>query len=207
MKKIVHLLLLQGWKSSQRWCPPVPGQAKLLLDRAIPHAACPSSSSCITTTLSYFSLNKRESQRECLWKAISTCSAPWLSIDSAMCRRKESRLSPSSCRTLQCDQNSDTPQCNRTWIEWGSDPAKLLSIWRPQPKQNGAEICIWSIATLVGTRYTVFDWQRSNLTKNQDHMQRVAVGLGRRRERGAETVLSEENSLSFREKKKTRAQV
>ena len=117
--------------------------------RHYPHAACPSSSSCITTTLSYFSLNKRESQRECLWKAISTCSAPWLSIDSAMCRRKESRLSPSSCRTLQCDQNSDTQQCNRTWIEWGSDPAKLLSIWRPQPKQNGAEICIWSIALKI----------------------------------------------------------
>ena len=115
--------------------------------RAIPHAACPSSSSCITTTLSYFSLNKRESQRECQWKAISTCSAPWLSIDSAMCRRKESRLCPSSCRTLQCDQNSDTQQCNRTWIEWGSEPAKLLSIWRPQPKQNGAKICFWSIET------------------------------------------------------------
>ena len=32
-------------------------------------------------------------------------------------------------------------------------------------------------------------------------MQRVAVGLGRRRERGAKTVLSEENSVSFREKK------
>ena len=116
--------------------------SELLLDRAIPHAACPSSSSCITTTLSYFSLNKRESQRECLWKPTSSCSAPWLSIDSAMCRRKESRLSPSSCRTLQCDQNSDTRQCNRTWIEWGSDPAKPLSIWRLQPKQNGAEICI-----------------------------------------------------------------
>ena len=52
-----------------------------------------------------------------LCKPTSSCSAPWLSIDSAMCRRKESRLSPSSCRTLQCDQNSDTRQCNRTWIE------------------------------------------------------------------------------------------
>ena len=38
-------------------------------------------------------------------------------IDSAMRRRKESRLSPSSCRTLQCDQNSDKQQCNSNWIE------------------------------------------------------------------------------------------
>ena len=113
-----------GWKSCQRWCSPVAGQAKLLLDRAILHSACPSSSSCNTTTLSYFSLNKRESQRECLWKPTSSCSAPWLSIDSAIRRRKESPLSPSSCRTLQCDQNSDTEQCNRTWIEWGSWAAK-----------------------------------------------------------------------------------
>ena len=50
-------------------------------------------------------------------KPTPSCSAPWLSIDSAMCRRKESRLSPSSCRTLQCDQNSDTRQCHRTWSE------------------------------------------------------------------------------------------
>ena len=144
-EKIVHLLVPYGWKSRQWWCSPVLGQAKLLLDRAILHSACLSSSSSNTTTLSYFSLNKRESQRECLWKPTSTCSTPWLSIDSAIRRRKESPLTPSSCRTLQCDQNSDTEQCNRTWIEWGSWPAKRLSIWRPRPKQNGAEICIWSI--------------------------------------------------------------
>ena len=74
-KKIVHLLVLQGWKSRQRWCPPVPGQAKLLLDCVIPHAACPSSSSCITTTSSYFSL-KSESQRKFLLKPTFSCSAP-----------------------------------------------------------------------------------------------------------------------------------
>ena len=60
-----------------------PPASELLPDRAIPHAACPSSSSCITTTLSYFSLNKRESQRECLWKPTPSCSESWLSIDSA----------------------------------------------------------------------------------------------------------------------------
>ena len=39
-EKIVHLLVLQGWKSRQRWCPLVPGQAQLLPDCAIPHTAC-----------------------------------------------------------------------------------------------------------------------------------------------------------------------
>ena len=122
------------WKFRQRWCSPVPGQAKLLPVCAIPHTACPSSSSCITTTLSYFSLKKGESQRKFLWKPTSTCSAPWLSIDWAMRRRKESRLSPSSCRTLQCDQNSDTQQCNskvqtqRNFFQYGGRSRNKMAL-------------------------------------------------------------------------------
>ena len=142
---------------------------------------------CITTTLSYFSLNKRESQRECLWKPTSSCSTPWLSIDSAMCRRKESRLSPSSCRTFQCDQNSDSRQCNRTWIEWGSDPAKPLSIWRPQPKQNGAEICIWSID---------FVWERKEVRRRRVRKRKRMAIAGRQPEKSLFETLSDLNQAA-----------
>ena len=57
-------------------------------------------------------------------------------------------LQVSSCRTSQCDQNSDTLTHNSataTGLREGPDPAKFLSIWRPEAKQKGAEICIWSI--------------------------------------------------------------
>ena len=102
---------------------------------AIMHAACPSSSSCITTTLGYFSLNKREPERMSVESYFSFFPHHGYQQTKPCAARigvNHLQILAKLCATKTLTHNRATA----TWLSGIPDAAKLLSLWCTQSKQK-----------------------------------------------------------------------